>query len=174
MLKPRQESIFTPPMPTIHLTTTIKAPIDICFDLSRSIDLHKISTAHTNEEAIAGTTTGLINLGETVTWRAKHFGVYQTLTSKITAMQRPTYFVDEMVQGAFKSFKHEHHFQETAGITTMMDTFVYASPLGLVGKLADTLFLEQYMTQLLAKRNEVVKEFAENGRWKEVLGINLT
>lgn len=156
-------------MPTINLTTIIKAPIDICFDLSRSIDLHKISTAHTNEEAIAGTTSGLINLGESVTWRAKHFGVYQTLTSKITAMQRPIYFVDEMVQGAFKSFKHEHRFQETDGITTMKDTFTYTSPLGVLGKLADALFLEQYMTQLLVKRNAVVKEFAESGRRKEVL-----
>jgi ligand-binding SRPBCC domain-containing protein len=156
-------------MPTILLTTTINAPADICFDLSRSIDLHKISTAHTNEEAIAGTTSGLINLGESVTWRAKHFGVYQTLTSKITAMQRPTYFVDEMVQGAFKSFWHEHRFQEADGITTMTDTFTYTSPLGPLGKLADVLFLEKYMTQLLAKRNAVVKEFAENGRWKEVL-----
>ncbi len=157
-------------MPTILLTTTINAPADICFDLSRSIDLHKISTAHTNEEAIAGTTSGLINLDETVTWRAKHFGVYQTLTSKITAMQRPDFFVDEMVQGAFKSFKHEHRFLETDGITNMMDKFTYTSPLGVLGKLADVLFLEQYMTQLLLKRNEVVKEFAESGRWKEVLG----
>ena len=74
-----------------------------------------------------------------------------------------------MVQGAFKSFKHEHHFEETDGITTMMDTFTYTSPLGPLGKLADVLFLEKYMTQLLAKRNAVVKEFAENGRWKEVL-----
>lgn len=85
-------------------------------------------------------------------------------------MQRPTYFVDEMVDGAFKSFKHEHLFEEMDGVTTMTDTFVYASPLGPLGKLADILFLEQYMTQLLVKRNEVVKEFAESGRWKEVLG----
>lgn len=75
-----------------------------------------------------------------------------------------------MVQGAFKSFWHEHRFQEADGITTMTDTFNYTSPLGPLGKLADVLFLEQYMTQLLVKRNVVVKEFAENGRWKEVLG----
>jgi len=39
-------------MPKIELKTEIKAKKDIVFDLSRSIDLHKISTEHTNEDAI--------------------------------------------------------------------------------------------------------------------------
>jgi ligand-binding SRPBCC domain-containing protein len=71
--------------------------------------LHKISTKHTNEEAIAGKTSGLIELNESVTWKAKHFGFYQLLTSKITEFENPDYFVDEMV-GAFKWFKHKHSF----------------------------------------------------------------
>lgn len=129
-------------MPEIILKTVINAPADICFDLARSIDLHKISTAHTGEEAIAGKTEGLIELGESVTWRAKHIGVWQTLTSKITATQRPYRFVDEMQKGAFKSFWHEHLFEENEGITTMTDRFIYTSPLGLLGKLADALFLK--------------------------------
>lgn len=85
-------------------------------------------------------------------------------------MERPTYFVDEMVQGAFKTFKHEHLFEEKDGITTMTDKFVYTSPFGPLGKLADALFLKSYMTELLVKRNVVVKEFAEGGMWKDVLG----
>lgn len=97
-------------MPILNITTKIKAPIEIVFDLSRSIDLHKISTKHTKEEAIAGKTSGLICKNESVTWRAKHFGIYQTLSSKITAFKKPHYFIDEMQQGIFKSFKHEHIF----------------------------------------------------------------
>jgi ligand-binding SRPBCC domain-containing protein len=156
-------------MPRIELNTKIKAEIQIVFDLSRSIDLHKISTEHTNEEAIAGKTSGLIGLNESVTWRAKHFGVYQELTSKITAFDRPNYFSDEMVKGAFKRFKHEHHFKEVDGVTLMTDYFDYESPLGIIGKLADRLFLKKYMTALLEKRNKVIKDFAESGKWKEVL-----
>lgn len=53
-------------MPTINLTTSINAPIQICFDLSRSIELHKISTAHTREKAIDGVTRGLIGINQTV------------------------------------------------------------------------------------------------------------
>jgi len=156
-------------MPVIELKTAIKAPIERCFDLSRSIDLHKISTAHTNEEAIAGVTSGLIGPNEWVTWRAKHFGVYQKLTSKITAFERPRFFVDEMVKGAFKSFVHEHHFEATTYGTLMTDRFDYQSPLGVLGRLADFLFLKRYMTRLLEKRNNTIKAFAESDKWQLVL-----
>lgn len=156
-------------MPRIELRTEIKASKEIVFDLSRSIDLHKISTEHTNETAIAGKTDGLIGLNESVTWRAKHFGVYQKLTSKITEFERPNLFVDEMVNGAFKSFRHEHHFTDIIGGTLMVDYFDYKSPLGVLGKLADKLFLKKYMMDLLEKRNETVKEFAESDKWKQIV-----
>lgn len=156
-------------MPTLYLKTCINAPLEIVFDLARSIDLHKISTNHTNEEAIAGVTSGLIGLNQTVTWRAKHFGIYQKLTSKITEYNYPTFFVDEMVSGAFKCFRHQHIFQFIDNQTIMEDVFEYQSPLGLLGKLADNIFLEKYMFELLNKRNQTIKEFAESEKWKEVL-----
>ena len=156
-------------MPKIELKTEIKAERNIVFDLSRSIDLHKISTEQTNEEAIAGITSGLIGMNESVTWRAKHFGIYQKLTSKITEFDRPNYFADEMVKGAFSGFKHEHHFAESNGGTLMTDFFDYKSPFGILGKLADKLFLKKYMTELLTERNRIVKEFAESDKWKEVI-----
>ena len=156
-------------MPRIELRTEIKATKEIVFDLSRSIDLHKISTAHTNETAIAGKTSGLIGLHESVTWRAKHFGIYQKLTSKITAFNRPNFFVDEMVNGTFKSFRHEHHFSELKEGTLMMDIFEYESPFGILGRIANILFLKKYMTHLLEKRNLTIKAFAESEKWKMVL-----
>lgn len=156
-------------MPKIYLETQINADINIVFDLARSIDLHKISTAHTNEEAIAGKTSGLISLHETVTWRAKHFGVWQKLTSKITGFESPNYFADEMIEGAFKRFKHEHFFTVKDDSTVMKDIFDYDSPLGFLGKFADVLFLKRYMIELLEKRNETIKDFAESNRWQEVI-----
>jgi len=111
-------------MPKIKLQTEIKANKYIVFDLSRSIDLHKISTKQTNERAIAGKISGLIGMNESVTWRAKHFGIYQNLTSKITEFDRPKYFADEMIKGAFKEFKHENHSKEFNGGTLMTDFFI--------------------------------------------------
>jgi ligand-binding SRPBCC domain-containing protein len=153
-------------MPTLKIQTHINAERTIVFDLARSIDLHKLSTQHTNEEAIAGVTSGLIGLNESVTWRARHFGIYQKLTSKITAFESPNYFVDEMQKGIFKEFKHEHIFEETENGTLMIDIFNYISPLGIIGRLADYWFLKKYMKNLLVKRNSVIKEFAEKDNVK--------
>lgn len=148
-------------MPKIELTTVIKAPIEKVFDLSRSIDLHMESTKQTGEKAITGKTSGLIGLGETVTWRAKHFGIWQTLTSKITEFERPNLFVDEMINGAFKSFRHEHRFTSSGNQTIMKDIFEFESPLGILGKIFNTLILTRYMTKLLNERNRVMKEASE-------------
>lgn len=156
-------------MPIIKIETEINSEIKVCFDLSRSIDLHKISTEQTNEQAIAGKTSGLIDLNESVTWKAKHFGIYQKLTSKITEFEKPNYFVDEMVSGIFKKFKHEHLFSNLNDRTLMTDLFDYESPLGVLGKLADKLFIKKYMTKLLEERNRVIKEYAESNQWKKIL-----
>ena len=157
-------------MPVIKLQTSIDAPLSVVFDLSRSIDLHKISTAHTNEEAVAGKTTGLLGMGESVTWKAKHFGVIQLLTSKITAFEAPYHFTDEMVSGAFKPFKHDHLFTEVNEMVLMTDVFDYTSPYGFLGRMADVLFLKRYMTNLLLKRNAVIKDFAQDpAKYKTVL-----
>lgn len=159
-------------MPIIVLTTEICSTIDICFDLSRSIDLHKISTVHTNEKAIAGKTSGLINMDEFVTWQATHFGIKQKLTSKITAFEKPIYFRDEQVNGAFKSFYHEHKFEQIDDRVIMTDVFNFESPFGLLGVIFNKLILTKYMQNLLAERNKVIKEYAESDKWKLVLNTN--
>ena len=148
-------------MPLITIKTIINADIQTCFDLSRNIDFHKMSMAHSDEKAIAGKTSGLIGLNEWVTWEATHFGIKQKLTSKITAFDSPNYFVDEMVSGAFKSFKHEHLFVFKDGKTIMTDKFLFKSPFGVFGRLANNLFLKKYMTTLLKTRNQYLKDKAE-------------
>ena len=156
-------------MTVIRLITKIKAPIEVCFDLARSIDLHKLSTEGTNEEAIGGVTTGLIGMGEEVTWEARHFGVKQRLTSKITEFKFPEYFRDQMLKGAFKKIDHRHEFEQTAAFTIMKDAFDFEVPLGLLGKAFTRLILTKYLTRLLERRNEMIKEVAEDGRWKNIL-----
>lgn len=156
-------------MSIIELKTEINSTIEICFDLSRSIDLHRISTAKTNEEAIEGTTSGLINLNETVTWKATHFGIRQKLTSKITAFDKPNYFRDEQIKGAFKSIYHQHKFEQLDDKILMTDIFEYQSPFGIFGKVFNKLILTNYLRNLLIDRNNIIKEFAETDKWKLVL-----
>lgn len=148
-------------MPKILLKTFIKAPAELCFDLSRSVDVHTESTDGTRERAVAGVTSGMMELGDTVTWEAVHFGFRQRLTSKITAFDRPRMFVDEMQRGAFKRWHHTHLFEPVDGGTLMTDEVDYASPLGVLGDVADALFLKSYMTRLLETRNGYIRKLAE-------------
>lgn len=148
-------------MTTIHLITKIKAPMQTVFDLSRNIDVHQLSTSKSKEKAIAGVTNGMINLGETVTWKGKHFGFHLKHQSKITEMENPSYFVDEMVKGHFKSFRHEHSFVSQNGTTVMIDLLQYETPLGVFGKLFDKLMLKKHMTEFLLERNQYLKDSAE-------------
>lgn len=149
-------------MTTINLSTKIKTYKQVIFDLSRNIDIHKLSTAKSNETAIDGITSGLINKGETVTWRGKHFGFYLTHKSIISAMNLYDYFVDEMVEGKFKSFKHEHSFIDGNGFVLMIDKIQYQTPYGIFGKLFDVLILKKHLTNFITERNKVLKELSEN------------
>ena len=156
-------------MPTIHLTTFVAAPAERVFDLSRSIDLHRKSMAHTAEEAVAGTTSGLIELNETVTWKARHLWKTRILKSKVIAMKRPLSFTDEMTDGDFKSLIHEHHFKAIDNGTLLIDIFNFEAPFGQLGRLANQLFLTRYLKNLLEARNNVIKEYAESEKWKFIL-----
>ncbi|KUJ53473.1 SRPBCC family protein [Chryseobacterium sp. JAH] len=148
-------------MSTIHLETLIQADSHKVFDLARDIDLHQKSTFQTGEKAIAGRTSGLIEFGETVTWKAKHLGFYQTHTSKITDMQKPFKFTDVMLKGRFKSFKHQHIFKQNGKFTVMTDILEFESPFGIFGQLFNYYFLKNYMTKFLIERNKVIKLAAE-------------
>lgn len=156
-------------MSAIYLTTEINAPVETAFDLSRSIDLHMISTRQTNETVEAGRTSGLCEVGDTITWRAKHLGFYQRLTVEIVRCDFPIYFKDRMVYGTFKSFTHRHYFDMNGNGTVMKDIFEFQSPLGIFGRFFDRIFLKDYMTRLLLKRNEVIKIYAESGAGRSLL-----
>jgi Uncharacterized conserved protein len=157
-------------MPTIVLDTTVNAPIGIVFDLARSIDLHMYSTGKTNEKAIAGVTSGLIEAGQTVQWRAKHLGVYQTLTVRIAKMEKPYFFEDKMIQGAFQSMEHQHLFEEQAdGTVLMRDVFNFRAPLGPLGRFAEWSFLTGYMRRFLEERNHIIKLVAESGDYSRYI-----
>jgi ligand-binding SRPBCC domain-containing protein len=148
-------------MPRIHIETAIAAPVERCFDLARDIDLHVRSQSVSGEKAVAGRTSGLIELGESVTWEARHLGVRQRFTSRVTAFDRPRHFLDEMTQGAFGFFIHDHWFQEQGGGTLMIDELHFRSPMGPLGWLVDSLFMTGYLRRLLIGRGEVIKKEAE-------------
>ena len=156
-------------MPVIELRTAIAAPIGVVFDLARSIDLHAQSTVRSGEVAVAGCTTGLIGLGQQVTFEATHFRIRQQLTAEVVQYDQPHHFRDTMLRGAFRRFDHDHHFAAVGDTTLMTDHFDYTSPFGPLGRLVDAVYLKRYMTGLLRERADVIRRVAESGEWTAYL-----
>lgn len=156
-------------MPKVITKIEINAPVELAFDLSRSIDFHVLTQFRHNEVAVAGVMSGLIEYGETVTWRAKHFGFHQKLTVKITVFDKPYHFRDSMLKGAFKSFDHDHLFASSGSKTIMTDIFDYNSPFSFIGRLVDVVFLKKYMTNFFVSRQKLLKKALESDQWKEYL-----
>ena len=152
-------------MSRVVVETSIAAPIERVFDVARDIGVHVASQAGRREEAIDGRTTGRIGLGETVTFRARHFGVTMTLTSKVTVFEPPTRFVDEQVSGPFAAFRHEHLFRSTATAagagTVMTDDWIHWAPFGLIGRIVDAVVLDRYLRRQLIARAKVIGRIAE-------------
>jgi ligand-binding SRPBCC domain-containing protein len=159
-------------MVRLEETIEIDAPIERCFDLARSIEVHVLGNVHFGENALAvgDVNSGLIEMGQTVVWRAKHFWIWQTLTSRMTAFNRPVFFEDTMLRGAFKSMRHEHFFRSLPeGGTEMKDVLYFSAPLPVLGRIAEVLVVRRHMHNLLHERNVVLKQVAESDEWRKYL-----
>ena len=156
-------------MPIIEIQTQLNAPIERCYLLSLSVDLHVSSAQQTGEKIVAGVRHGIMKEGQSVTWRAKHFGINQDLTSIVHSLHPPNSFVSEMTRGAFKKLYHQHIFEANDGGTLMTDKFEFEAPFGLLGKLVSALVLKKYMTNFLLIRNAHIKQVAESDAWIALL-----
>jgi ligand-binding SRPBCC domain-containing protein len=155
----------------IHLIleTLIAAPVDRCFDLARSIDLHMASTDWTGKRAIAGITSGLIGPGQEVTWEGRYFGLTLHHASRITQYDRPCHFQDCMLRGRFRRFCHDHYFDSSDGGTVMRDEMEFAAPYGMIGWMVERAVLKSHMADLLESRNNTIKVTAEGEEWRRYL-----
>jgi ligand-binding SRPBCC domain-containing protein len=143
--------------------TVVKAPPGRVFAASLSIDDHLASMAASGEKAIGGVTAGRIGLGQSVTWRARHFGISWTMTSQITELDEPSRFVDAQLRGPFKTFRHEHLFRPIAEGTEMLDSITFQAPLGPLGWIAERVLLGWYLPHLIRQRNGYLKTSLERG-----------
>jgi ligand-binding SRPBCC domain-containing protein len=150
----------------LELQTYIAAPIERVFDLARSVDAHLASTGPSLEQVVQGRKKGLLEMGEEITWEGIHFGIRQCLCVKMVELQRPNFFRDTMLKGAFSRFTHAHYFHFENGITVMKDAIDYEVPFGIVGRTFDGLILSNYLRRFIGNRNQYLKEVAESDQWK--------
>lgn len=148
---------------TVRFTTgvDIAAPIGVVFDMARDISLHMAAMTRYRERAVSGVTEGPIGPGETVSWKARHFGITWRMTSLIVECDPPTLFTDEQVRGPFKRFTHRHEFAEIDGGTRIVDRVEFDAPAGPIGRLVERLVLGRHIQRLIEERNAHLKGHAE-------------
>jgi ligand-binding SRPBCC domain-containing protein len=149
----------------IQLETAISASAERCFDLSLSVQLHVDSAAKTRERVVDGPRAGLLGLGDTITWEARHLGFRKRLSVAITAFERPHRFRDEMTDGPLRHMRHDHRFEPVGDGTLMHDSFEVS-----MLPLFDPFVLLPHLRRFLRRRNETIKRVAESNEWQRYLG----
>jgi ligand-binding SRPBCC domain-containing protein len=148
-------------MGRVEVVTYVATSPERCFDLARDVDLHMKSTAWTAERTVAGVTSGLLKMGDEVTGQARHLGIRWQMTVRISAYDRPRCFVDEMVAGPFRTFRHYHCFATEDTGTRAVDVLTYTVPIWGIGWLFDRLILQRYLRRFLRRRLDYLKAVAE-------------
>ena len=159
-------------MESLRLSTWIDAPVERCFLLSLSVDLHVASARSTQSKPVAGSEPVIIGEGERLTFRGRHFGVRWRHTSLIETLRPHAYYRDIMISGPFQHFEHDHHFAAMDDGTRMRDEVKFSARWGLLGRLASKTFLRQRLKTFLMERNAMIKRLAESEDWQKYLEIS--
>jgi hypothetical protein len=156
-------------MPFLHLTTFIASDPERVFDLSRSLEFNKFLIKEYGGEINGSKINGLLEKGDVETYKGKHLMKERIVTVAVSEIKFPEYLLEEQKTGPFRKMKHEHYFKRIQNGTIMIDQFTYDIKKGIFGNLFNKIFIQRYITKLLQKRNQFIKESAEGNDWKKYL-----
>jgi ligand-binding SRPBCC domain-containing protein len=151
-------------MGSLRLETLIPLPLERCFDLARSVEVHCATAAFTGERVVQpGRTSGLLERGDLVTFEARHLGWRRRLTAEVVELDRPRWFADEMRRGAFGWLRHEHEFEPADGGTLMRDRLDWRVPGGPFGAVIGRLLVTPHMRWFMLTKQTNLKRYVEAG-----------
>lgn len=96
--------------------------------------------------------------GALIRYRIRLHGIPISWTTKITAWEPPTRFVDEQQSGPFRSWIHEHTFEEKNGRTIARDHVMYEVP---GGALINRLLVRPDLEKIFDYRQEVLRSLGK-------------
>ena len=78
--------------------------------------------------------------------------------TEITHIEPYKYFVDHQLEGPFKIWHHQHHFEAVPGGVQVTDIVNYAVPFGLLGTIAHPLVVKNKLTAIFDHRKKALTE----------------
>ena len=101
--------------------------------------------------------------GQLIQYRMKIFPLISTYwLTEITQVQEPFYFTDEQRSGPYAFWQHQHHFREVKDGTEVIDEVHYAVPLGIAGRVVNSLFVDRQVNAIFDYRSRILNEYFSN------------
>ncbi len=84
-------------------------------------------------------------------------GIKMDWLTEITQVRDKEFFIDEQRNGPYRMWHHQHHFKQTAEGVKMTDILHYTLPLGILGRLANSILVAKRIDDIFTYRNKAVE-----------------
>jgi len=89
-------------------------------------------------------------------------GIKLDWMTEITQVVEGKYFIDEQRFGPYKFWHHQHHFEEVSGGVMMHDLLTYGLPMGIFGRMANSIFVAAKLQEIFNYRKKQVETLFGN------------
>jgi ligand-binding SRPBCC domain-containing protein len=149
-------------MKSYHLEFSQKLPISLSEAwafFSSPLNLAKITPKEMAFTVTSNTTEATrMYPGMIITYNVSPLlGIKLDWMTEITQVQHEQYFIDEQRFGPYKFWHHQHHFQEIPGGVLMNDILTYGMPFGILGQMANGIFVANKLQKIFNYRKEKVE-----------------
>ncbi len=149
-------------MKSYHLEFSQKMPVSLTEAwsfFSSPLNLAKITPKEMAFTVTSNTTAATqMYPGMIITYKVSPLlGIKLDWMTEITQVQHEKYFIDEQRFGPYKFWHHQHHFQEIPGGVLMKDILTYGMPLGILGQLANGIFVANKLQQIFSYRKQKIE-----------------
>ena len=125
---------------------------------------------HPVQNAGRSRTQSFVTDQDIIRWQGWKFGIPQFHESLIEAFDPPRFFRDRMIAGRFRTFEHDHAFEDLdSNSVRLADELRFTLPFGPLGQLAATTLLIPHIRSLMHRRFQRLKRIAESEEWKQYL-----
>jgi ligand-binding SRPBCC domain-containing protein len=96
--------------------------------------------------------------GQVIVYKLSPLPGYKTeWVTEITHVKEGEYFIDEQRFGPYALWHHKHHLTSIDGGVLMEDTIHYKLPLGILGRIAHSIFVKKQLKQIFEYRHRTLE-----------------
>ncbi|MEM9837470.1 MAG: SRPBCC family protein [Bacteroidota bacterium] len=146
----------------LEFTTTVPRSLEATWDFfSRPENLEKLTPKDVSFEFLTPLKGVVMYPGIAIQYRVSPFPGFTTdWITEITQIKEYEYFIDDQRVGPFALWHHQHHFRAIDDQTTeMKDILHYQAPLGILGTIADKIFVHRQVQQIFSYREEAMRAY---------------